>query len=114
MLGDLEFGVHLGKQEAVVLEAADRLAECLAVLGVLQSLGRFPAPRRRRDGDRQPLRGQVLHQVVETAALVPSRLAAGTRTSSKFSSEVSWACRPILSSLRPRVKPACPARRPAA
>lgn len=34
----VEFGVHLGQQEPVVLEAADRLAEGLAVLGVLQCL----------------------------------------------------------------------------
>ncbi len=35
----------------------------------------------------------------------PSRLSTGTRTSSKKSSEVSCAFRPILSSLRPRRKP---------
>src|SRR6185437_13003884 len=38
----------------------------------------------------------------------PSRLAAGTRTSSKNSSAVSCAWSPILSSLRPRLKPSMP------
>ena len=38
----------------------------------------------------------------------PSRLPAGTRTSLKNSSEVSWACMPTLSRLRPRSKPAMP------
>ena len=38
----------------------------------------------------------------------PSRLATGTRTSSKNSSAVSWACMPILSRLRPRSKPSMP------
>ena len=39
---------------------------------------------------------------------LPSRLAAGTATSSKNSSAVSCACMPILSSLRPRLKPGMP------
>ena len=38
----------------------------------------------------------------------PSRFSAGTVTSLKDSSAVSWACRPILSRLRPRSKPAMP------
>ena len=38
----------------------------------------------------------------------PRRLAAGTRTSSKDSSAVSWACWPSLCSLRPRSKPSIP------
>ena len=39
----------------------------------------------------------------------PSRFSTGTRTSSKNSSEVSCACRPIFSRLRPLVKPGVPA-----
>ena len=38
----------------------------------------------------------------------PSRFALGTSTLSKNSSAVSWALRPILSSLRPRSNPSMP------
>ena len=38
----------------------------------------------------------------------PSRLAVGTLTSSKNSSDVSWALRPSFSRLRPRLKPSAP------
>ena len=38
----------------------------------------------------------------------PSRLSTGTRTSSKNSSAVSWACMPTFSRLRPRSNPSMP------
>ena len=75
LLADLEFGVHLGHQEPVVLEAADRLAERLAVLDVLQCLGeRRAGTGDRRDRDRQPLGRQVGHQVVEALALLAKQV----------------------------------------
>jgi hypothetical protein len=77
LLGDLEFGVHLGHQEPVVLEAADRLPERLAVLDVLQCLTPgFACTGDRGDRDGQPLGRQVVHQVVEALARLAEQVVA--------------------------------------
>src|ERR1700722_5958391 len=75
LLADLEFGVHLGQQESVVLETADRLAESLAVLGILQRLPPgLACARDSGDGDGQPLRREVVHQVIEAASLLAQQI----------------------------------------
>ena len=91
--------------------SADRLAERLAVLGVVQAQSEHALAGGDRDRrDRDPLLGQVLHQGDEARS--PPRRAGSPwapATLSKNSSAVSWALRPILSRLRPRSKPGHPA-----
>ena len=63
-------GCHVGHREAVGLEAPHRLAEGVALAHVRQGqlesvLGR----RDRRHRNREPLAGQMLHQVAEALAL---------------------------------------------
>ena len=53
-------------------------------------------------------RGRFCISATKPPPASPSRFAAGTRTSAKNSSEVSWACMPSLSRFRPRVKPGMP------
>jgi hypothetical protein len=61
-----------------VLEAADRLTERLAVLDVLQCLAPgFTRAGDRRDRDGQPLRWQIVHEVVEALALLAEEVVAG-------------------------------------
>jgi hypothetical protein len=60
----------------------------------------------RADRDLHAFPGQFLHQQEEALALAAQDvMLAGSRRSSKNSSEVSWAFMPILSRLRPRLKP---------
>ena len=50
-------------------------------------------------------RGRFCISATKPPPSSPSRFAAGTRTSVKNSSEVSWACMPSFSRFRPRLKP---------
>ena len=81
-----------GELELGVLELGDRLAEGLALcvyLTVSSSTTSMPAWA--PIAQTRPLLLELLHQIVEAAALpAPSRLSAGTRQSAKCSSDVSW------------------------
>ena len=69
---------QFGQQEAAVLLAADRPAEGLALLGVLQRLGQHGFHRRgRHHRDVQPFLRQVLHQVDEAHALFAEQVLGG-------------------------------------
>ena len=106
---DRRLGLAFGQLECGVLEVDQPLAERLALLDVVdgQLAARARSPPRRATRDGQPLLRQLLHQLDEALALLARRAGStvGTRTSSKNSSDVSCASSPILSRLRPRVKP---------
>jgi hypothetical protein len=59
-------------------------------------------------GHPDPLAGKVRDQVVEAAVEPTDQVVLGTLTSEKNNSAVSAENWPILSSLRPRVKPSMP------
>jgi hypothetical protein len=107
--GDRHLGVHLGEHEAGVLERADRPAERRAPCTysrVSSSTARRRRPRRRRS-TAAPAAGSPSGG----RSRGPPRRAGwppAPRTSSKNSSAVSCALRPILSRLRPRSKPGMP------
>ena len=101
--GDVYFGGQFGEHELGVLETGDRGAERVALPDVIEGVGQdsFGAGHR-ADPQRKPLLGQIAHQLIKALPGWPSRFSAGTRMSVKLSSEVSWACSPILARLRPR------------
>ncbi len=89
---DGRLGLALGQLELRVLEFDDRLAERLALLDVVDGERAARARScRRRGRDDQPLLRQVAASAGRSPGLprVPSRLSAGSFTSSKNSSEVS-------------------------
>jgi hypothetical protein len=100
-------GGALGQLELRVLELADRLAERLALLGVrdgvLEHL--LGAGLRRRSATHSRSCWSFFISIMKPAPSAPSRLAGGTRQSSKNSSLVSCAAMPIFSSCLPLVKP---------
>ena len=102
----LDLRDQLGDEELVVLERADRLAERLALLGVLEGLVEdLRGLGDVADGVGQPLLGSQFIMWTKPWSGSPIRFASGTRTSSKKSSAVSDSSWPTLSSLRPRLKP---------
>ena len=100
------FGLALGQLELGVLEIDQRLAERLALLDVLVvTASARSMTATRRTATMQALLRQLLHDLDEPLpSSMPIRFDVGTRTSSKNSSAVSFACWPIFSSIAPAAK----------
>ena len=72
----LQLGLQVGQGEAGILEVEDGLAEGLAVLGELHRLVKGPlGTGLARDGDLQPLLGQLGHQIDEALVLLAQKVA---------------------------------------
>lgn len=104
---DAGFGSDFGELELRVLKSEYRTTEGLSVAGVAQRLlqGRLHRGNCADRHDQAFLR-QLGHQLNEALALdFTQQMRPGTRTSSKYSSEVSWPCWPIFFKVRPRRNP---------
>lgn len=74
-------GLELGQLEFGVLEFDERLAECLAFLGVLDGLDQGALGHAGADGgDDQPLAGQLFHELVEAQAVLVAEAVCDRHT----------------------------------
>jgi hypothetical protein len=97
----LQVGRHVGEHELGVLEIGDRLAELLAILGIGHRLVEAALRAAQRAGaDVEPPAIEPGHGEAEAVALAPTRLATGTRQSSKITCAVGLAFQPSLRSRR--------------